>query len=179
MQYVFYTEPREQLVTVVGLQHNKLDSSYNNTFRTTVTWKKPLFTYSDVKHYRYKTYVVSDVITEKKRRQVAEPGLKTVSYNTTTCSINLAYLYLSHFLVYIHIGYHWNRTPSFFCVFFFVRLQLASHSRCCFFPPICYLKLSAAFIQLLRHHTRNHFWLTSSRCIALLCILLTPIPIYQ
>lgn len=49
------TAPRGELLTVVGMQHDKLLPSSNNSFQTTVQWQKPLFKYSAVSYYRYKT----------------------------------------------------------------------------------------------------------------------------
>ena len=38
-----------------GLRHDEIVPSYNDSFRTTVKWQKPLFTHSVVTHYIYKT----------------------------------------------------------------------------------------------------------------------------
>ena len=49
-----FPEPKEELVKVMGLKFDRLVPGDNNTFGTTVMWEKPLFTHSEVKHYRYK-----------------------------------------------------------------------------------------------------------------------------
>jgi len=53
--------PRGELLKVVGLKHVEIVPSYNDSFRTTVKWQKPLFTHSVVTHYIYKTTKKNEV----------------------------------------------------------------------------------------------------------------------
>ena len=50
----FPIEPAEELVQVNDLEYGSLVPTANDTFRTIVSWKKPEFTHSEVKHYKYK-----------------------------------------------------------------------------------------------------------------------------
>lgn len=46
---------------MVGLKHDEIVPSHNDSFRTTVKWQKPLFTHSVVTHFTYKTTKKSEV----------------------------------------------------------------------------------------------------------------------
>ncbi|KAJ7358906.1 hypothetical protein OS493_020744, partial [Desmophyllum pertusum] len=66
---VIAPQPREELVQVNGLKYGDLVRTANDTFRTTVSWQKPLFTHSDVEYYKYKLLATDD--PQRKRRGIA------------------------------------------------------------------------------------------------------------
>ena len=65
----FSTEPAEELVQVNDLEYDFLVPTFNDTFRTTVSWKKPKFTHSDVRYYKYK--VLPTDSSQRERRGTA------------------------------------------------------------------------------------------------------------
>ena len=74
----FPLEPNEELVKVIGLRHGAQVAGPNNTFSTTISWEKPLFKHSGVKHYIYKVLPISD---QKRRKRDINlyAGVHTVS----------------------------------------------------------------------------------------------------
>lgn len=77
---VFYSlEPKEELVKVMRLKYDGLVPGDNNTFGTTVRWDKPLFTHSEVKHYRYKVMSTSALPQRRKRTIQLNMAIETVS----------------------------------------------------------------------------------------------------
>ena len=70
------TEPREELVQVNGLKYDEIFPTANNTFRTTVSWGKPLFTHSDVQHYSYKVVAINSPL--RKRRETLSNTIITM-----------------------------------------------------------------------------------------------------
>ena len=77
---LFYLpEPKEELVKVMGLKYDGLVPGDNNTFGTTVRWEKPLFTHSEVKHYRYKVMSTSALPQRRKRTIQINIAIETVS----------------------------------------------------------------------------------------------------
>ncbi|CAH3145354.1 unnamed protein product [Pocillopora meandrina] len=83
--------PRAELVKVVGLRHSGLVSSANESFRTTVSWQKPLFNHSTVQHYRYKISNISSKTVGKKTRRAIDfdTYLTTRSNNVTIDGIQM------------------------------------------------------------------------------------------
>lgn len=75
---IFSTEPREELVQVNELDYNELVATGNDSFRTTVSWEKPLFTHSDVKYYKYKV-LATDASQRKRRGTALNTAITTVS----------------------------------------------------------------------------------------------------
>lgn len=65
----FPIEPAEELVQVNDLEYDFLVPTFNDTFRTTVSWRKPKFTHSDVKHYKYKILPIDS--SQRERRGTA------------------------------------------------------------------------------------------------------------
>ena len=71
------TEPREELVQVNGLKYDEIFPTANNTFRTTVSWEKPLFIHSDVHQYSYKVVVINSLL-RKRRETLSNTMITTV-----------------------------------------------------------------------------------------------------
>lgn len=65
-------------MTVVGLRHDALVPS-SESFRTKVSWKKPLFNHSEVSYYRYK--ITNG--TEKPVRNVQRRAIEFHTYFIT------------------------------------------------------------------------------------------------
>ncbi|KAJ7358888.1 hypothetical protein OS493_020726 [Desmophyllum pertusum] len=66
--------PRGELLTVVGMMHNKLVPSSNGSFRTNVVWQKPRFNHSAVSHYSYK-------ITNTKGKTGGKINRRAIDFN--------------------------------------------------------------------------------------------------
>ena len=66
------TEPREELVQVNSLKYDEIFPTANNTFRTTVSWEKPLFIHSDVHHYSYKVVAINSLLRKRRITTVRE-----------------------------------------------------------------------------------------------------------
>ncbi|RMX45146.1 hypothetical protein pdam_00016496 [Pocillopora damicornis] len=82
--------PRAELVKVAGLRHSGLVSSADESFRTTVSWQKPLFNHSTVQHYRYKISNISSKTGKKTRRATDfDTYLTTRSNNVTIDGIQM------------------------------------------------------------------------------------------
>ena len=79
---------------VIGLQYDELVPGPNNTFGTTMSWQKPLFTHSGVKHYRYKVLRRSAQL-RRKRDTNQNTALETVSKPIIDIPSHLA----AHFFV--------------------------------------------------------------------------------
>ena len=91
--------PRTELVKVVGLRHSGLVSSAGESFRTTVSWQKPLFNHSTVQHYRYKISNISSKTVGKKTRRAIDfdTDLTTVSEVPETVHSSL---FISLFIIW-------------------------------------------------------------------------------
>ena len=66
---IFSIEPAEELVQVNELVYGFLVPTFNDTFRTTVSWQKPKFTHSDVNYYKYKVLPIDS--SQRERRGIA------------------------------------------------------------------------------------------------------------
>ena len=65
----FSIEPAEELVQVNELVYGFLVPTFNDTFRTTVSWQKPKFTHSNVDYYKYKVLPIDS--SQRERRRIA------------------------------------------------------------------------------------------------------------
>ncbi|PFX14744.1 Vascular endothelial growth factor receptor 2 [Stylophora pistillata] len=83
--------PRTDLVKVIGLRHNELMPSSDESFRMTVFWQKPLFNHSVVQYYRYRiSNTSSETVGKKKRRAIdLNTDLTTESNNVTIDGIQM------------------------------------------------------------------------------------------
>ncbi|XP_022799052.1 platelet-derived growth factor receptor alpha-like [Stylophora pistillata] len=79
--------PREELVQVNGLKYDEIFPTAKNTFRTTVSWEKPLFTHSDVKHYIYKL-TAKNLPLRKRRETLLNTETTTTGTNVTIDGIS-------------------------------------------------------------------------------------------
>ncbi|CAH3043290.1 unnamed protein product [Pocillopora meandrina] len=77
-------QPREELVQVNSLKYDEIFPTANNTFRTTVSWEKPLFTHSDVHHYSYKVVAINSLL--RKRRETLSNTMITTTGTSVTIS---------------------------------------------------------------------------------------------
>lgn len=80
-------QPREELVQVNGLRYYEIFPTANNTFRTTVSWGKPLFTHSDVHHYSYKVVAINSPL-RKRRETLSNTIITTTGTNVTINGIS-------------------------------------------------------------------------------------------
>ena len=71
-----------ELVKVVGLKHNGLVPSSQGSFRTTVSWQKPLFDHSAVRHYSYRISNTSVKGTDRKIRR------RAIDFNTDFTTVS-------------------------------------------------------------------------------------------
>ena len=60
-----------ELVQVNGLVYDFLVPTFNDTFRTTVSWQEPNFSHSDVKYYKYKVLPTDSLQRERILRGTA------------------------------------------------------------------------------------------------------------
>jgi len=74
-------EPNEELVKVLRLTFDELKAGFNDTFRATIRWRKPLFKHSAVKHYLYK------VLDTTQQRPKRDTGLQTNNTFVTVTGI--------------------------------------------------------------------------------------------
>lgn len=88
-------EPREELVQVNELDYDELLPTANNSFRTTVSWQKPLFKHSEVKHYRYRV-LVTDPSQRKRRGTALNTAMLTVSRAFICYILNSVFLFSSN-----------------------------------------------------------------------------------
>ncbi len=93
--YVF-TAPREELLKVVGLSHDELVPTSDGSFRTKVSWQKPLFNHSAVSHYSYK-------ITNSTQKSVGKMRRRAIDFDAvfTTVSDILLQFFAESFTVYM------------------------------------------------------------------------------
>lgn len=78
--YVF-TAPREELLRVVGLSNDELVAVSDGSFRTKVSWQKPLFNHSAVSHYSYK-------ITNSTQKSVGKIRRRAIDLNTVYTTVS-------------------------------------------------------------------------------------------
>ncbi|XP_066025560.1 uncharacterized protein [Pocillopora verrucosa] len=80
-------QPREELVQVNSLKYDEIFPTANNTFRTTVSWEKPLFIHSDVHHYSYKVVAINSLL-RKRRETLSNTMITTTGTNVTISGIS-------------------------------------------------------------------------------------------
>ncbi|XP_078349309.1 uncharacterized protein LOC144634272 [Oculina patagonica] len=74
--------PREELLKVVGLSHDELVPTSDGSFRTKVSWQKPLFNHSAVSHYSYKITNSTQKSVGKMRRRAIDFDAVFTTKNT-------------------------------------------------------------------------------------------------